>query len=67
MLDMDFLSDLPESVKLSLRSASRAGHAAPAPTSQSEANDKMELAKLYLEMGDKETAEALMKEAGQTV
>jgi hypothetical protein len=40
---------------------------AAAPTPQSEANDKMELAKLYLEMGDKETAEALMKEAGQTV
>ena len=70
MLSMDFLSDLPESVKVD--------PPPPAPPSppvaataqgkaQSEANDKMELAKLYLEMGDKETAEALMKEAGQTV
>ncbi|WP_159875635.1 FimV family protein [Aquitalea denitrificans] len=68
MLDMDFLSDLPESVKLEPPVSKPApATPAPAPTPQSEANDKMELAKLYLEMGDKETAEALMKEAGQTV
>jgi pilus assembly protein FimV len=72
MLDMDFLSDLPESVKLE-PPVSKPVPATPTPaqsqasTPQSEANDKMELAKLYLEMGDKETAEALMKEAGQTV
>ncbi|WP_145985845.1 FimV family protein [Aquitalea magnusonii] len=65
MLDMDFLSELPESVKLE-PPAGQPEAAAPAPSAQSEANDKMELAKLYLEMGDKETAEALMKEAGQT-
>ena len=69
MLDMDFLSDLPEQARAE-SPASKPAQAAPAPaapTAQSEANDKMELAKLYLEMGDKETAEALMKEAGQTV
>jgi Tfp pilus assembly protein FimV len=65
MLDMDFLSELPESVKLE-PPAGQPEAAAPAPSAQSEANDKMELAKLYLEMGDKETAAALMKEAGQT-
>ncbi|WP_233170448.1 FimV family protein [Aquitalea sp. ASV15] len=68
MLSMDFLSDLPESVKVDPPPPP----ASPAPAAaqgkaQSEANDKMELAKLYLEMGDKETAAALMKEAGQTV
>ncbi|WP_059287195.1 hypothetical protein [Aquitalea magnusonii] len=69
MLSMDFLSDLPESVKVD---PPPPPPASPAPAAaqgkaQSEANDKMELAKLYLEMGDKETAAALMKEAGQTV
>ncbi|WP_199731003.1 MULTISPECIES: FimV family protein [Aquitalea] len=65
MLSMDFLSDLPASVKVDPPLAPAA--ATTQAKSQSEANDKMELAKLYLEMGDKETAEALMKEAGQTV
>lgn len=65
MLSMDFLSDLPASVKVDPPAPSAAATAQA--KSQSEANDKMELAKLYLEMGDKETAEALMKEAGQTV
>ncbi|NWK79122.1 FimV family protein [Aquitalea sp. LB_tupeE] len=69
MLDMDFLADLPASPAPETPEApvSKPTPPAAAPTSQSEANDKMELAKLYLEMGDKETAEALMKEAGQTV
>lgn len=65
MLSMDFLSDLPASVKVDPPVPPAA--ATSQAKSQSEANDKMELAKLYLEMGDKETAEALMKEAGQTV
>lgn len=65
MMDMDFLSDLPAQAKPETPAAKPAPVAAT-PTAQSEANDKMELAKLYLEMGDKETAEALMKEAGQT-
>lgn len=65
MLNMDFLSDLPAWVKVDPPPAPAA--AMTPAKSQSEANDKMELAKLYLEMGDKETAEALMKEAGQTV
>lgn len=42
--------------------------AAPAPAPAAAASpdeEKMELAKLYLEMGDKETADALMKEAGR--
>ncbi|QOZ83823.1 pilus assembly protein FimV [Chromobacterium sp. Rain0013] len=40
--------------------------ASPAPAvAASPDEEKMELAKLYLEMGDKETADALMKEAGR--
>ncbi|MCS3806527.1 Tfp pilus assembly protein FimV [Chromobacterium alkanivorans] len=40
--------------------------AAPAPAAAASPDEeKMELAKLYLEMGDKETADALMKEAGR--
>ncbi|NHR06452.1 pilus assembly protein FimV [Chromobacterium haemolyticum] len=40
--------------------------ASPAPIAvASPDEEKMELAKLYLEMGDKETADALMKEAGR--
>ncbi|WP_239689496.1 pilus assembly protein FimV [Aquitalea pelogenes] len=66
MLDMDFLSELPAS-SAPEAPVSKPVPQAAAPTPQSEANDKIELAKLYLEMGDKETAEALMKEAGQTV
>ncbi|MBV8679446.1 MAG: pilus assembly protein FimV [Aquitalea sp.] len=66
MLDMDFLSDLPSSEPAEPPKPAPAS-AAATPKSQSEANEKMELAKLYLEMGDKETAEALMKEAGQVV
>ena len=66
MLDMDFLADLPES-PAPAAPVSKPAASVSASTATSEANDKMELAKLYLEMGDKETAEALMKEAGQTV
>ena len=66
MLDMDFLADLPET-PVTEAPVSKPTPPASTPSAQSEANDKMELAKLYLEMGDKETAEALMKEAGQTV
>ena len=40
--------------------------ASPAPAAAASPDEeKMELAKLYLEMGDKETADALMKEAGR--
>ncbi|WP_141111037.1 type IV pilus assembly protein FimV [Chromobacterium haemolyticum] len=40
--------------------------ASPAPVAAASPDEeKMELAKLYLEMGDKETADALMKEAGR--
>jgi|GEM_PF-6072471 len=60
MLDMDSLADLP-----SLTAPDKAPAKSSASKEQDEARDKMELAKLYLEMGDKETAEALMKEAGQ--
>ncbi|WP_293764584.1 hypothetical protein [uncultured Aquitalea sp.] len=68
MLSMDFLLDADEKSPLpSVKVPAPAEPLSPAAKPRSEAEDKLELAKLYMEMGDKETAEALMKEAGHAV